>query len=203
LQRVSESKDNVSTGLEAIFNNAVGPTAQQLQRARDRKELGNPPGKPGDPLGDQVTWEQLLDRLREGKINRLWIISSDGDFGTFTGGQGYLNPLLMAELRNISPELQVYLFKNASDGLKHYTSLTGAKHDKLPPDQELQEIKKEEDLLPSLLLPDEAEIKRWAQWREEQFRLAGGTGYMVVPVYVPEDRLPPNSFPPPDSTPRR
>lgn len=46
-------------------------------KARARKELGNPPGKPNS-LGDAVNWEWLLESIPKGES--LVIISSDGDF---------------------------------------------------------------------------------------------------------------------------
>jgi len=74
LQRISRSEDEVSKALAELFDKAVPHTPEEIQRARERKERGNPPGKKADPLGDQLTWEQLLSHFK-GK-SRLWIITS-------------------------------------------------------------------------------------------------------------------------------
>ena len=61
LKRVGTSVDEVSKALNGLFSKAVNPTSEEITDARDRKERGNPPGKKTDPLGDQLTWEQLLN----------------------------------------------------------------------------------------------------------------------------------------------
>lgn len=60
LAKISLSTDDVSQRLAPLLESATEPTEEQLRLARIRKELGNPPGKQSDPLGDQVSWEQLL-----------------------------------------------------------------------------------------------------------------------------------------------
>ena len=74
LSRISRSEDEVSQRLMGLFVQAPAPSGDEMQRARARKERGNPPGKPTDPLGDQITWEQLLTHSKGSK--RLWIISN-------------------------------------------------------------------------------------------------------------------------------
>lgn len=59
LRKISRSEDDVSKRLDALLDNSLKPTDDEMLRARKRKETGNPPGKPSDPLGDQITWEQL------------------------------------------------------------------------------------------------------------------------------------------------
>jgi hypothetical protein len=60
LARISRSEDDVSKRLAALFDVAIVPNDDEMRRARDRRERGNPPGKSRDTLGDQITWEQLL-----------------------------------------------------------------------------------------------------------------------------------------------
>ena len=50
---------------------------KQIDRARFRREVGNPPGKP-ETLGDQINWECLLDVVPEN--TDLHIVSTDEDF---------------------------------------------------------------------------------------------------------------------------
>lgn len=78
-EQVSRSQDEVSTSLKPVFAKAILHTDDELGRARERRELGNPPGKITNAIGDQLTWEQILSHFK-GK-RRLWIISRNGDFG--------------------------------------------------------------------------------------------------------------------------
>jgi hypothetical protein len=52
LSKISRSADDVSQRLENLFDNPISATNDEMCRARNRKETGNPPGKKGDPLGD-------------------------------------------------------------------------------------------------------------------------------------------------------
>ena len=93
LEQISRSEDEVSVALNAIFSDAVPQSQEELERARERRELGNPPGKKSDPLGDQLTWEQILTHFK-GK-QRLWIISRDQDYGTPHGKKSFVNRMLL------------------------------------------------------------------------------------------------------------
>jgi hypothetical protein len=64
-----------------MFTKAIAPTDDHLGLARKGKELGNPPGKKSDPLGDQITWEQFINACSKRKVATVWIITRDGDFG--------------------------------------------------------------------------------------------------------------------------
>jgi predicted nucleic acid-binding protein len=98
LSNISVSKDNVSLKLELIFQNISVASSEEKKLARIRKEIGNPPGKKEDTLGDQITWEQLLNKIP--KINEIWIITNDFDFYTKYKKSCYLNPFLFQELLN-------------------------------------------------------------------------------------------------------
>src|SRR5262249_26783787 len=134
LEQISRSEDEVSKALAPIFAKAVAHNPDELQRARDRKELGSPPGKSNKPLGDQLTWEQILTRFKGKK--RLWIISRDGDYGTVYGGKGFLNCFLYDELRRMTPDAEAFLFDDVVDGIKAFANKTGVKADKLPSPEE-------------------------------------------------------------------
>jgi hypothetical protein len=148
MERVSQSQDAVSTALTPIFAAAVPHVELQLQRAQQRKERGQPPGKKTGPLGDELTWEQILSRFVGKK--KLWIITKDSDYGTFYNGKGFLNQFLYEELRKVSPDAQAFLFDNVVDGIKAFAVVTGVKADKLPTPEQIEEIKKEEESLPPL-----------------------------------------------------
>jgi hypothetical protein len=61
LLRISRSEDDVSTRLDVVFGGAVEPSPEEIKRARERREKGNPPGKDRNPLRDQIAWEQFLE----------------------------------------------------------------------------------------------------------------------------------------------
>jgi PIN domain len=150
LQRISPSEDEVSKALTKLFVNPVAPTPEQIQRARERKERGNPPGKKSDPLGDQLTWEQLLSAF-SGKSG-LWVISKDKDFCTEHYGDVLLNPLLHRELIQVNRMApKVYCFKNFAKGVDDFVKTTGVKVSKMLSEEKLQEIERAQDALPPRL----------------------------------------------------
>jgi hypothetical protein len=78
IEAVSRSEDLISRSLEPIFDRANSPSLETRERARLRREIGNPPGKSEQSLGDQLSWEQLLERVS--KNDAVWIISGDADY---------------------------------------------------------------------------------------------------------------------------
>jgi len=167
LDKISQSKDEVSVALEKIFANAVNHDEDQLQRARLRKESGKAPGKKNDPLGDQLNWEQILSQL-QGK-SRLWIISGDGDFLTEYNKKVFLNAQLYEDLvilcHPAKPE--VFCFNNILDAIKDFAKKTHVVAKKLPSDEDSEEIKKEL-----------ASLTEWDQYNR-QITPAGGVVSMV------------------------
>jgi hypothetical protein len=149
LEQISQSKDQVSKTLAGIFCEAVEPDEAELERARARKERGNPPGKNTDPLGDHLTWEQILSQCQDRP--RLWIITKDSDYATKYDGKMFLNAFLYRELTRLyqaAPD--VFLFDNIAEGLEHFTATMKVKADKLPTPEEAEQIKKEQESLPRL-----------------------------------------------------
>lgn len=118
---ISLSKDNVSLKLKSIFQNISNASSEEIKQARIRKEVGNPPGKKEDPIGDQISWEQLLNKIPI--TNRIWIITNDFDFYTKFKTTCYLNPFLSQELLNKNAEIKLNIFESLSDGLRHFFSL--------------------------------------------------------------------------------
>jgi hypothetical protein len=146
LEQISCSQDEVSQALSPIFAKAISHSSEELQNARDRRELGNPPGKSNNPIGDQLTWEQILTHF-EGK-KRLWIISRDGDYGTVYGGKGFLNRFLYDELCEVASEPEAYLFENLVEGIAHFVDTTGVTAEKRLSPEEADEVEREERSLP-------------------------------------------------------
>ena len=67
--------------LQKLFGLAtkLDRTRQLIECARQRVELGNPPGKRGS-IGDALNWEALLSEVSTGE--RLSLISGDSDFAS-------------------------------------------------------------------------------------------------------------------------
>jgi len=118
ISNISTSKDNVSLKLKSIFQNILYASSEEKKSALIRKEIGNPPGKKTDPIGDQITWEQLLNKIPI--INEILIITNDFDFYTKFKKTCYLNPFLFQELLNKKAEIKINIFESLSDGLKHF-----------------------------------------------------------------------------------
>ena len=148
LDQITRSEDEVSKTLAALFAHAIPHTEDALQRARRRKELGNAPGKiKNGPVGDQLTWEQILDQCK-GK-SAVWIITRDGDYATEYEKKMFLNAMLYQDLvRLYQRPPEVFCFNNIPEGILHFAELTKTKADKLPRPEEIEEIKKELDSLP-------------------------------------------------------
>jgi hypothetical protein len=147
LFKISRSEDDVSQRLRGLFDKANPPLPDQMERARDRKERGNPPGKQDDPLGDQITWEQLLTYSKG--MKQLWIITDDRDYGIKHGKKMLLNSLLRGDLMNAcGVELEIHYYNNWSEGITDFRKNVGVTTDKLPTPAQIEEIKKEEETLP-------------------------------------------------------
>jgi hypothetical protein len=150
LPLISQSKDDVSTGLSPLFGKADDPNSPEMGGARERQELGNPPGKRW-PLGDQITWEQLLAYRKRENVQRLWIVTNDGDFTTKFGERVWLNPFLHRELvRTCGDGVEVRCFDNLMSAVEDFVEQTGVKADKLPSKQRAKEIQKQIRDLPPL-----------------------------------------------------
>jgi hypothetical protein len=99
LRAIVTGTDDVSLLLDKIFLTSEAETESQLLRARHRKERGQPPGKKNDPLGDQISWEQLLDRAVG--VDSIWIVSRDVDYTVAVGNKFFLRPTLHRELSDV------------------------------------------------------------------------------------------------------
>lgn len=134
-------KDRVTQSLDKVFSKAIVPKDDQLSRARVRREMGNPPGKRTDPLGDQINWEVFLDSLGDAK--QVWIISTDFDYAMEYRKTLYLDALLHRELA-VRGVTDVFCFRELSAGLKSYKAVSGSAVNALPSDDALAAIGKVE-----------------------------------------------------------
>jgi hypothetical protein len=151
LEQVSLSEDDISTALEPIFAKAIAPEAEELQGAKKRKAHGNAPGKKNGPLGDELSWEQILSILRKSKGNsRLWVITRDSDYATKYAGETFLNAALYRELGELELSLEVFCFSDIDTGLRRFAATAKVKAEKLPTPEEAEQIKKEQESLTPL-----------------------------------------------------
>jgi len=95
LEAIVVGIDDVSKSLKPIFDLSITETAEQLERARRRKEIGQPPGKSKDSLGDEISWEQLLDGSTD--KGEIWIVTGDSDYYIEIGDKSMLAPPLSQE----------------------------------------------------------------------------------------------------------
>lgn len=140
LNDVSVSKDKVSQCLSILYDKALQPTIGDLEKARYRKEIGNPPGKRADPLGDQLSWEQLLNVIPE--ISRLWIVSTDRDYFTEHHKTIYLNPILYKDIISLNKGIEIKTFNVLAEALRDYDKQE--KINAIPTEEELDQISKTE-----------------------------------------------------------
>lgn len=125
--RVTLGSDDVSKALDEILESPVHHSPDQLERARQRKERGQPPGKPGGPLGDQLSWEQLLDAVGDAtKI--VWMVTRDEDFLAASLDEKrdrLLNPLLRAELSTKAFHAEVRVKSALAPAINDYLKEAG------------------------------------------------------------------------------
>jgi|SRR5579862_1819451 len=136
---IAAGQDPVSKALEPLFANVRNHGNEQLSRARDRRERGNPPGKKGDPLGDQLSWEQFLDDVRDQRS--VWIITRDSDYATrLSAERVVLNPLLGNDLLQLGVR-DFRVFDDLADAIKDIKA-SGLNVTRAPPDERLDQLSK-------------------------------------------------------------
>jgi hypothetical protein len=117
--KVSRSEDGISKKLAEFWGTPTQENLEELSRARTRRERGNPPGKSSDCLGDQITWEQLLNAVKGHES--LWVITSDADFIAKSDKNYRLNPYLQSELNTAAKKVVlVHCFSTIAEGLDDF-----------------------------------------------------------------------------------
>ena len=191
LNEISKSSDAVSQRLRSIFFNVLDPDEDIITLSKKRKELGNPPGKKNDPLGDQISWEQFRKNIKDERIQEVWIISNDADFFTIYNKRLYLNPFLMDELLSINNSLKINLYQSLTDALKDYSQKNPEAS--LISNDELEEIGLEEKIFmrTSVSSSNIASIgyDAGSQTLEIEFLNGGVFQYFDVPQYVHEELM--------------
>ena len=145
LEKIMCSSDKVSHTFRLLFEGDLEASEHEIQAGRYRREVGNPPGKPNDPLGDQVSWEQFKNCSSESE--KIWIITKDRDYYTAFKNERYLNSFLYDELVKANTNIatpSIFCFESLAEGLKHFKKNSLEKIDKLPTEEELKIITEEE-----------------------------------------------------------
>jgi hypothetical protein len=188
LDQISRSEDVVSKTLTPIFAKAVPHTNDELERAKERKRRGVSPGKKGDPLGDELTWEQILTHIK-GK-SKLWIITRDGDFATAwndDSAKASLNALLRQELLDLhQAKIQVFCFRHITDGLEHFATTMNVSTEELFTPEEKDRTNREQDALPPLnyryaSTSNEVALRSYSQRSDSTIRAAMNYGSFLPP----------------------
>jgi hypothetical protein len=189
MRKISRSEDDVSKRLEALFNNSFKPSEAELVRARKRKEIGNPPGKPDNPLGDEITWEQLLTYCEKHKCKQLWIITNDHDYFTSIYGDQFLNSFLYSDLtKACGAGVEVHCFDKLLVGIKDFDKRAGANV------AENTLTKSEEIEIAEALtaLPTPGSLMTTDSPNEPKFEVhIGPSGTSVLVVHLPGRRIAP------------
>jgi hypothetical protein len=143
LSDVATSGDVVSRELQPIFEQVRNETPEELESARFRREIGNPPGKTKDTLGDQISWTQLLSTVTE--KDEVWIVTSDGDFHVRNGESILLNPFLLKELtgKGVHPT-KVHVHDNLASALQAFSKAAEQPVKSLPTEKVLESAAREE-----------------------------------------------------------
>lgn len=143
LEEIMLSTDKVSQTFRILFEGAAKASENEIQAARYRREVGNPPGKSNDPLGDQISWEQFKNC--SSCSENLWIITNDSDYYTAFKNKTYLNAFLYNELLvTNTAKPSIFCFETLAEGLKHFNEQSSKKIDTLPTKEELEIIAEEE-----------------------------------------------------------
>jgi hypothetical protein len=197
LQQIGRSEDEVSRVLAGVFEQAVEASPSELDRARARKERGRAPGKSGDALGDQISWEQLLSCAE--KWSEVWIISRDCDYCHKYAEAVVLNASLYHDLMKKRPGIVAHCFTEMEKGLRDFLRANPVPDAKLPPPEEAERINREQGSLPPMgwLDGDDGSTswiravgearRNWPNWRRQNSQ---------VDPWESVEGLPPPGLPP-------
>lgn len=139
LNKIMKSEDAASISLAKLFEAATQPTDDNKLKAKNRKEVGNPPGKATDPVGDELSWEQLLETYNG--ESPLWIVSADNDYSSSVNKKRFLNAFLFNEIKQkIGKEPIIHVFDSLAEGIEHFSENKPEPVANLPSKEELKEI---------------------------------------------------------------
>lgn len=91
-------------------------SADIVEKAKMRVEIGNPPGKKGS-IGDAIHWEWLLTKEFNFLDDELIIVCADGDFESELH-EGKPKEFLLREWKTKNPSCELVLYKTLPEFLK-------------------------------------------------------------------------------------
>lgn len=114
---VTAVKLKADTVIEELFGSAklVVVSDKTYTKALKRFRMGNPPGKKGTTIGDEVNWEALLEEVPNGED--LYFVSGDGDYAAAMDPYKF-NPFLDKEWISKKGGSSIIFYKFISDFFK-------------------------------------------------------------------------------------
>ncbi len=117
--------------IDKLFKSAknISYTETNIEQAKLRSELGNPPGKKGS-IGDAINWELLLENISE-KID-LYLVSEDGDFASKIDSNrlsDFLNDEWVQKKKS-----KIYFYRSFNDMIKNIFTTIKLKNEQLTED---------------------------------------------------------------------
>ncbi len=142
LNLVSSQEDEVSKKLKEIFLNSLKATEHEINLSKEIKRFGNPPGKKQDPIGDELSWIQLVNKLQNN--DKLVLVTNDRDYASLFNNNLYLNSKLFPDLK--SKNVEYFIYSEIVDGLKKLKELQDQKFKPkdYPSVEDQKQIKEEE-----------------------------------------------------------
>lgn len=145
LNLISTQKDEITLKLKQIFEVALKPNEDEQKKATILKKYGNPPGKKSDPIGDELSWVQLLNRIQP--KDKLIIVTNDRDYASIFNKKSFLNSKLHSDLEQ--KDVEYYVYSEILEGLNKLKDLQASSEaafeaKELPTNEEQEEIKQEE-----------------------------------------------------------
>lgn len=120
---ISASNDPISKKLASLFADPID-SSLNYNKAIMRRDLGNPPGKGRHTIGDEINWETILAYISATRVDELWIVSRDGDYGVQNNGKVVLNPLLYEDVKrnSLNDGIIVEVYFKLIDMIQYFSS---------------------------------------------------------------------------------
>ena len=160
---ISKQTDEITTKLNEIFSVALEPTPEEIEKAKLVKTFGNPPGKKSDPIGDELSWLQLINKLQQN--DKVIIVTNDRDYASVFNNKSVLNSKLHSDISE--KKVDYFVYTEILDGVKKLRELqqadTAAFEAKdFPTEAEQSTIQKEEQ---KIIVDNSKETCQHGNWR--------------------------------------
>jgi hypothetical protein len=142
---IIKGEDDVTATIKDLAKISKQETPDEITKARLRKERGQSPGKKSDPLGDQISWEQLL--IHAVNTGSVWIVSRDGDYTIQVDDDVYLQPSLYREISSVKRVSSVHCFRSLSAFFEVFYKMGIASTAALPNEEDIAKAEENTDSL--------------------------------------------------------